>query len=393
MTHYNYLIVGGGMTADAAVRGIRDVDPHGSIGLFSTEPDPPYKRPLLSKGLWKGKPLEQVWCQSETLGVNLNLAKGIRRIEPRHKRVRDERGEEHSYGKLLLATGGSPRRLGFSDKNVIYFRTVRDYQRLRNLCENGKKFAVIGGGFIGSEIAAALAMNGKEVVMIFPESGIGARVFPKELSQYLARYFREKGVELLAGESVEGIFEEGPKPIVKLKGKGDLPVDGVVAGIGIRLNVDLAQAAGLEIREGAIVVDERLQTSAPDVYSAGDVALFHNPALDTFLHVEHEDNAVTMGEMAGRSMAGQDVRYHHLPYFYSDLFDAGYEAVGELDPQADLVMDWSELFQKGVIYYLKEMRVRGVLTWNTYGLVEQARLLIAEPGPYRSADLINRLTA
>jgi 3-phenylpropionate/trans-cinnamate dioxygenase ferredoxin reductase subunit len=236
-------------------------------------------------------------------------------------------------------------------------------------------------------------MNGKEVVMIFPESGIGSRIFPKELSQHLARYFQEKGVELLAGESVEEIAEDGPKSILKLKGKGDLPVDGVVAGIGIRLNVDLAQAAGLEIREGAIVVDEHLQTSAPDVYSAGDVALFHNPALDTFLHVEHEDNAVTMGEMAGRSMAGQEVRYKHLPYFYSDLFDAGYEAVGELDPQADLVMDWSALFQKGVIYYLKEMRVRGVLTWNTYGLVEQARLLIAEPGPFRSADLINRLAA
>jgi NADPH-dependent 2,4-dienoyl-CoA reductase/sulfur reductase-like enzyme len=391
MTYYAYLIAGGGMTADAAVRGIRAVDPKGTIGLFSQEPDPPYKRPLLSKGLWLGKPVEQAWLRTENLGLDLHLATGIVAIDPRRKHVRDDRGGEHSYGKMLLATGGSPRRLGFGEKSVIYYRTMRDYQRLRNSVERGRRYAVIGGGFIGSEIAAALAINGKEVVLIFPDSGICSRVFPEDISRFLNRSFREKGVELLAGESVEGIAD-GPNPVLKLKTKGDLPVDGVIAGIGIRPNIDLARAAGLEIRDGGIAVDEGLRTSAPGVYAAGDVASFHNSALDTFLRVEHEDNALRMGEAAGHAMAGEAVRYLHLPYFYSDLFDAGYEAVGELDPQSEIFADWTEPYKKGVVYYLKAGRVRGVLAWNIFGLMEQARRLIAEPGPIQPAGLNGRLT-
>jgi NADPH-dependent 2,4-dienoyl-CoA reductase/sulfur reductase-like enzyme len=392
MSQYKYLIVGGGMTADAAARGIRAVDPKGTIGLFSQEPDPPYERPPLSKGLWLGKSIEKVWLKTESLGVEMHLATGIMTIDPRGKRVRDDRGEEHAYDALLLATGGTPRRLPFGEPSVIYYRTMRDYQRLRNLTEAGRRFAVIGGGFIGSEIAAALAINGKKVVMVFPDSSIGARVFPPDISQFVNRYFQEKGVEIISGDSVEGIIS-GIQPMLKLKVKGELPVDGVVAGLGIQPNLDLARAAGLEIRDGGIGVDEQLRTSAPGVYSAGDVAMFYNPALDKFLRVEHEDNALRMGEAAGRSMAGEKTAYRHLPFFYSDLFDLGYEAVGELDPQLEIVADWAEPYKKGIVYYLKAGRVRGVLAWNIFGLMDKARLLIAEPGPFEPADLKNRLAA
>lgn len=391
MTDYKYLIVGGGMTADAAVRGIRSVDSQGTIGLFSLEPDPPYKRPPLSKGLWLGKPLEKAWLRTETLGLDMHLATGIQALDPRNKRVRDDRGGEHSYGALLLATGGTPRRLGFGGETVIYYRTMRDYQRLRILTENGHRFAVIGGGFIGSEIAAALAINGKEVVMVFPDPGICARVFPPDLSQFLNHAFQAKGVELISGDAVVGI-SDGPKPGLTLKAHSELSFDGVIAGIGIEPNLDLARAAGLEIRDGGIAVDEGLRTNAPGVFSAGDVAVFHNPALDKFLRVEHEDNAIQMGEAAGRAMAGEAAAYRHLPYFYSDLFEAGYEAVGELDPQSEVVADWSEPYKKGVVYYLKAGRVRGVLTWNIFGLMDPARALIAEPGPIQPAGLKGRLT-
>jgi NADPH-dependent 2,4-dienoyl-CoA reductase/sulfur reductase-like enzyme len=391
MTSYKYLLVGGGMTADAAARGIRAVDPHGTIGLFSLEPDPPYKRPPLSKGLWLGKPIEKVWLQTESLGLEMHLATGIASLDPRAKRVRDDRGEEHSYDSLLLATGGTPRRLAFGGESVIYFRTMRDYQRLRASTEHGRRYAVIGGGFIGSEIAAALAINGKTVVMVFPDPGICARVFPQDLSQFLNRAFQAKGVELISGDAVVGI-SDGPKPGLTLKTRGELSVDGVIAGLGIQPNIGLAQAAGLEIRNGGIAVDEGLRTSAPGVYSAGDVASFHNPVLDTFLRVEHEDNALRMGEAAGRAMAGEAVRYLHLPYFYSDLFDAGYEAVGELDPQSETFADWIEPYQKGVVYYLHAGRVRGVLAWNIFGLMDKARALIAEPGPIQPAGLKGRLT-
>ncbi len=391
MTHYTYLLVGGGMTADAAARGIRAIDSRGMIGMFSGEPDPPYKRPLLSKGLWKGKSLDQAWCGTDRLGIDLHLAARIASVDPRGKQVRDDKGNEHSYDRLLLATGGTPRRLELGDRNTVYFRTMQDYLRLRAMNQNGRRFAVIGGGFIGSEIAAALAMNGKEAVQIFPESGIGARLFPSDLSQFLNRYYREKGVEVLAGESVTAIAENGTETRLTLKGKSELTVDGVIAGIGLRADVDLARAAGLDIREGGISVNERLQTSAPEIYSAGDAAAFYQPSLDAVQRVEHEDNALRMGEAAGRSMAGDATPYRHLPFFYSDLFDLGYEAVGELDSRSEIFADWIEPYRKGVVYYLKADRVRGVLLWNIFGQTDPARTLIAEKGPIRPAALKNRI--
>ena len=148
--------------------------------------------------------------------------------------------------------------------------------------------------------------------------------------------------------------------------------------------------ADLEVEDG-IVVDEFLRTRQPDIYAAGDVAAFYNPALGKRIRVEHEDNANTMGKLAGRSMAGQPEKYHHLPFFYSDMFELGYEAVGELDANLQTVADWQEPNQRGVIYYLDQQRVRGVLLWNVWNQVEAARQLIAAPGPFTAANLNGRL--
>src|SRR5438874_3484559 len=197
MPNYTYLIIGGGMTADAAVRGIREVDPTGSIGILSSEPDPPYDRPPLTKGLWKGKSLDTVWRHTDTQHADLLLGRTATAIDLQRKVVTDERKEAFAFGKLLLATGGSPRRLPFGEDHIIYFRTVSDYRRLRALTEKGGRFAVIGAGFIGSELGAALAMNGKEVVMLFPGSSICGRIFPPDLSEFLNDYYRKKSVELL----------------------------------------------------------------------------------------------------------------------------------------------------------------------------------------------------
>jgi 3-phenylpropionate/trans-cinnamate dioxygenase ferredoxin reductase subunit len=164
----------------------------------------------------------------------------------------------------------------------------------------------------------------------------------------------------------------------------------VVAGIGIQPNIDLATAAGLEVDNG-IRVDRGLRTSHPDIYAAGDVANFYNPALDQRLRVEHEDNANTMGRLAGQAMAGRAVSYDQLPFFYSDLFDLGYEAVGEVDARLETFADWTEPYRKGVIYYLRGGRVRGVLLWNVWEQVDSARKLIAEVGPFGAAELKGRL--
>jgi len=395
MSHYKYLIVGGGMTADSAVKGIREIDADSAIGLFSAEPDPPYDRPPLSKGLWKGKPLEKVWRGTQDKGAELHLDCKIVSLDTRNKRISDSAGTQHSYDKLLLATGGKPRRLPFGDDHIIYYRTLRDYQRLKAATEDKQRFAVIGGGFIGSEIAAALAMQGKQVVMVFPEGGIGELVYPADVSRYLVDYYREKGVEVRPREMIAG-FEQrgdhGENLVLKEQDGKEIIADVIVAGIGIQPNIGLAAEAGLKAEDG-IVVDEFCRTSDPHIYAAGDVASFYNSTLNKPMRVEHEDNANTMGKITGRNMAGANEKYDYLPMFYSDLFDIGYEAVGDLSSKLETFEDWQEQYQKGVIYYLSENHVRGVLLWNVWDQVPNARKLIEESGTLTHQELKGRLPA
>ncbi len=402
MSQFKYLIIGGGMTADAAVEGIRDLDASGAIGLIGAEPDAPYNRPPLSKGLWKGEAVDSIWRKNIDRGVALNLGRKAVALDPRTKTVTDDRGAAYQYEKLLLATGASPRRLPFDKSSstdpgassgtspVIYYRTLRDYKSLHALTARKRRFAVIGGGFIGWEVAAALVMNGREVVMFFPEETIGARIYPAELGRFLNQFYTEKGARVIARSQVVGLDKVGEATRIHTQNHGDFEVDAVVAGVGVLPETALAQAAGLAIDNG-IVVDEFLRTSEPHIYAAGDVANFPNPVLGRRMRVEHEDNANSMGRAAGRCMAGAAEGYTHLPFFYSDLFDQGYEAVGELDPRLEIVTDWKEPNREGVIYYMREGRVRGVLLWNIFGQVEEATRLIAAPGPFRAAELKGRL--
>lgn len=397
MKHHKYLIVGGGMTADSAISGIRKIDPSGAIAVICDEQHPPYDRPPLSKSLWKDQPFESIWRATHDAKVTLHLGKKVVALDPVNKTVTDDAGNVYSYEKLLLATGGSVRQLPHSNKNIIYFRTADDYLKLRELTEHGSDFVVIGGGFIGSEIAAALAMNGKHVTMIFPSNGIGSHIYPKPLVEFLGSYYQKKGVTLLAAETVKSVRTVGSKTMgtkimVTTEGGKEISADGVVAGLGIQPNIELAQHAGLALENGGIVVDEYLRTSNPDIYAAGDVANFYSPALDKRMRVEHEDNANVMGDMAGRNMAGQSDSYRHLPYFYSDLFNLGYEAVGELDASLDIVEDWQEPYRKGVVYYLRDGRVRGVLLWNTWGQVPAATRLIEEKAMHSRTTLVGRIT-
>lgn len=390
MPEYKYLIIGGGMAADAAVKGIRTVDAEGSLGLIGAEKDPPYDRPPLSKALWKGKDFDSIWRGTQDNAVELHLGRRVEQIDPSSRTVADDKGTEYSYEKLLLATGGKPRRLPFGGDSVIYYRKVEDFRRLQTLVQQEASVAVIGGGFIGSEVAAALAMSKRPVAMVFPEAGIGGQQFPVDLSTFLNQYYEENGVTVVPGANIEAI-EGGHGHVHVVTDAGVLHVDAVVAGIGIEPNTSLAEATGLEVDDG-VVVQPSLQTSDPNIYAAGDVARFYNPALDRKMRVEHEDNANTMGEMAGRSMAGEEINYDHLPHFYSDLFELGYEAVGDLDPEMEIVADWADPFKKGLVYYLKGERVRGVLLWDVWGKVDEARAMITDEGPFTEANLKGRIS-
>ena len=375
------------MTADAATEGIRELDSAGSIGLIGAEPDPPYDRPPLSKKLWFGDPFESIWRKTATRNVEFFLGRRAMSIDPGQKLVTDDEQTQYRYDKLLLATGGIPRRFDFGQGLITYYRTVQDYRWLRQQTETKQRFAVIGGGFIGSEIAAALATVKKQVVLVMPGSGICGRVFPSELSAHMTEQFRQKGVEVRAGETATGVRESGGRLVLTCKSEAEIEVDAIVAGIGLTPDTALAEQAGLAIGDG-IVVDELLRTSNSDIYAAGDVAEFYNPLLGKRLRLEHEDNANKMGKQAGRNMAGAGEPFHHLSLFYSDLFEFGYEAVGEADTRLETVVDWVEPFRKGVIFYMDKARVRGVLLWNVWKKVPAARKLIAQPGPLTAGDLV-----
>jgi NADPH-dependent 2,4-dienoyl-CoA reductase/sulfur reductase-like enzyme len=397
MAECRYLIVGGGMTAAAAVRGIREEDPSGPITIVSEEHDPPYDRPPLSKGMWtEDTSLGDIW-RSETDAAELRLGRRVEGLDLDRRIATLDNGESLTYHKVLLATGGRPVRLPFGGDEIVYFRTLADYHEVRERARPGQRFAVLGGGFIGSEMAAALRRNDVEVTMVFPGARVGDGVFPEALAEAVTSAYRRRGVDVIPGMAPTGLKKtDGRLELTLREPEGDeereLLVDGVVAGIGIEPNVELARDAGLMVDDG-IVVDEFLRARTPDVYAAGDVAAFPNPALGERIRMEHEDAANNTGRLAGRNMAvaGPEEPYRELPFFYSDLFDMGYEAVGQVDSRLETVEDWAEPYRKGVVYYLKNGRVRGVLLWDVWEKVDEARKLVAEPGPFGPEDLEGRI--
>lgn len=380
MKSYTYLIIGGGMAANAAVEGIRGEDEKGSIGILTAESFPPYDRPPLSKGLWTGDTEEEkiVHHLEKQDNVTVHQDCVVAKISPNEQTVTDEEDNHYSYQHLLLATGGTPKKLPFDNgQQVIYYRTLADYQHLEKLSQKYDHFAVIGGGFIGSEIAAALAMIDKKVTLVFPEKGVCAKLFPSDLSDHITQTYRDKGVTIKQETKVKAISGELGNFALQTESGDEIHADVIIAGIGIDPNTQLAVDAGLEVDDG-VVVDEKLRTSAPNIYAAGDMAAFIDPVLQKRRRVEHEDNAMTMGKIAGRVMAGADASYQHSPMFYSDMFDMGYEAVGQLDSSLNIVYDWETRFEKGVIYYLDGDQICGVLLWNVWDEVETARELIAK---------------
>ena len=386
MGEYRYLIVGGGMTADAACRGIRDHDSEGSIGLIGEDPYEPYARPPLSKALWKGKPEESIWRGTPALGVDLHLGRRIVSLDLDGRTASDDTGETHAYERLLLATGGTPRQLSSPDDGVIYYRTFETYKRLREIAGEGVRVAVIGGGFIGSEIAAALAMNGCAVTIVFPDAGIGAKVFPAELAGFVNDYYRSKGVEVLPGEKVATIGRAGDGLLARTESGSSIEAEAVVAGLGIVPRTDLAERAGLEVDDGVIVDEDGRVVGHEDVFAAGDVARFPVRALGGSRRVEHEDHANTHGRCIGANMAGADEPYDYLPFFYSDLFDLGYEAVGDVDSRLETVAEWEEPNQKGVVCYVDvDGKARGFLLWDVWGKVDAARELIRADEPIQAS--------
>ncbi len=391
---FTYIIIGGGLAGASAVEGIRERDKTGGILLIGSEKHLPYDRPPLSKKLWFGKKkVEEIFLHDQKFydqnGVTLAPGITVTALDAKTKTIAASDGKTYRFEKLLLATGGAPRTLSIPGGNIegiCYFRTLDDYLRLRQESIEGKSAVVIGGGFIGSEIAAALTINKVSVTMIFPDSYLVNKVFPEYLGRALLKQYLARGIKVLVNEMPSAFAKAGGKFITQTQSGVRLVSDMVIAGIGIAPSLDLPRKAGLQTANG-IIVDEYLEASLPGIYAAGDIAFFPYRVLGKQTRVEHWDNALNQGKWAGRNMAGAREPYTYMPYFFSDLFEFGYEAVGEVDARLETFADWQKENDTGVIYYLRDGRVRGAMMCNVWDKVEAARELIRKGEPVNKDSL------
>ncbi|MFI7172235.1 NAD(P)/FAD-dependent oxidoreductase [Rhodococcoides fascians] len=387
---YDYLIIGGGMVADSAARGIREHDATGSIGIFGADSDEPYTRPALSKKLWTdsdfGRDQVPLGTASDT-GAEVHTGTRIASVDRSKQAVTTAAGENHEYGTLLFATGAAPTQIDLSPSpRVIYFRTFADYRMLRELTQTAEHIAVVGGGYIGTEIAAALSQQGVKVTLVTSDDVVGSHMFPRSLAAGFDKGFSDHGVTVRRGTKVTSGAEASARVQLQLDDGSAVEADGVVFGLGVRPSTDLAEAAGLEVNNG-IVVDEFLRTADEHIYAAGDVANYPDAILGR-RRIEHVDNATEMGKAAGRNMAGAGAAYTYTPYFYSDVYDDGYQAIGTVATSLNTVEDWKTIGKEGVVYYLDDDAVvRGVLMWNVWEGLDEARTLLAGKKPHTEETL------
>ena len=391
-----YVIVGGGPAAAAAVEGIRRHDPTGGILMLARENFAPYRRPPLSGDLWSGRATpDELPVHPDAFyhehGVELLLRREAVELDPARHSVWDERGVEHGYGRLLLATGCRPRRLdvpGAEGDRLRYFRTLEDYVFLARRLERFEHALVVGGGFVGVELAGALRRAGKEVTLLHDREYPLFGVLPRELGLAAAARLRREGVETVSEERLVALEESQGLVRAHTAGGGVIATQQVLVAIGVEPDADLAEAAGLDVDDG-IVVDEFARTTDPDVHAAGDVAHFPCAALGQPLRVGHWEHALAHGRCAGANMAGAAEPYEGIPRFSSGLFDLAFEGVGDLDPALRVETVWREPRPDdpadpgaaGVTFHLRDDVPRGLLLWNVPGAGDWARALVRAGRP------------
>ncbi|MFC8349950.1 NAD(P)/FAD-dependent oxidoreductase [Streptomyces sp. NPDC057280] len=381
-----FVIVGGGLAAGKAAEELRQQGYDGPLVVVGDEAERPYIRPPLSKGYLLGKEdRESIFVHSENWyrehDVDLMTGTRVTAVDAHARQVEITGGRRMSYTKLLLATGSSPRRLtvpGADLDNVLYLRRVGDSERLKAAFTPGARIVVVGGGWIGLETAAAARTAGALVTVLEHSELPLLKVLGREAAEVFAALHRDHGVVLRPHAAVERITGDGTRADgVQLADGTRLPADAVVVGIGITPNVRLAEAAGLEVRNG-IVTDERLRTSAPDVHAAGDVANAYHPRLGRHLRVEHWANALHQPRTAAQAMLGSEAAYNRLPYFYTDQYDLGMEYTGYTEPGGyDRVVFRGNLAERRfVAFWLSGDRVLAGMSVNVWNVIDSVRALV-----------------
>jgi 3-phenylpropionate/trans-cinnamate dioxygenase ferredoxin reductase subunit len=375
------VIVGANLTGGTAAAALREAGFDGEVILIGEEPHPPYERPPLSKEYLRGEqPFEkglvrpEGWFEEQ--GIETRFGVRAERVDPREGVVALQGGERVPYHALLLATGGRPRTLpGPPGDRVLYLRTIEDAERIRAHLEAGSHLVIVGGGFIGAEVAASARMLGLGVTVLERHEAPLVRAIGPEIGRVYAEIHREHGVDLRTGEGVEGVQETAEGVVVRTTTGAVIEGDVVVVGVGIQPNVELAEAAGLEVDNG-IAVDEFCRTSVEGIFAAGDVANHYHPVFGRRIRVEHYDNALKQGTAAARNMLEQDEVFDDPHWFWSDQYEYNLQYAG-------FAHEWDEIVVRGsledrdfVAFYLKDGVILAALGLNRGGDVRRAMKLI-----------------
>ncbi|HEU4400103.1 MAG TPA: FAD-dependent oxidoreductase [Actinomycetota bacterium] len=386
-----HLIIGGGVAAAKAAEGLRAAGGEGSAVVMTAEPELPYERPPLSKDFLRGevgrektRTHDETWYREHD--VDVLMATRASTLDPSTRTVTTEIGDQLRYGGLVLATGATPIRLGLpgeSLEGVYYLRTVDDSERLRAAISRAETMVVIGGGFIGAEVAASATQMDTRVTLLELAETLWTRAVGPQMGRFFEDFLRDRGVHVRTRIGARALEGNGGVEAVVLPDGTRLPADVVVIGVGVRPDVDLAERAGLPVDDG-VLVDEQLRAAghrAPQdelrIWAAGDVANAAHPLFGR-IRIEHWAEALNQGLIAGRNLAGAGERYDRVPYFYSDQFDLSLSYLGH-------VREWDELVTRGdrnvkeprfIAWYLRQGIPRAALIVNDWDAEDPVREVI-----------------
>ncbi|MBI3286759.1 MAG: FAD-dependent oxidoreductase [Chloroflexi bacterium] len=398
MDRFAYLIIGGGLAGGSAAESIRQRDATGRLALVSAEPHLPYDRVPLSKTYLMGRmKRERLFLKKpefyEEQKVELMTERRVDAIDIHSRTVRLDDGRELGFEKLLLATGGRPRRLslpGSELAGIYYLRTIEDCEAIREAMGRSGRAVVIGGGFIGCEVAAAFAAQGLETTLLELGPYLLNMALDEETGRWIGDYFTQQGVRvMLDAAAARFLGEAGQVRAVETRDGQRIECDFVAVGIGIALNTELAQRSGLKIDNG-VIVDKHLETEIPGLYAAGDIARFYSPPFGRHLRVEHYDVAVKHGQVAGANMAEERLAFEELPYFFSYQFKLNINVFGDMS-------HWDQMVRRGRLsvdpgflqFYFEGHRLNAVLSVNRKAAeLQAAQRLIAARRPGEQPALL-----
>jgi 3-phenylpropionate/trans-cinnamate dioxygenase ferredoxin reductase subunit len=378
-----FAIVGAALAGAKAAETLREEGFEGRVVLIGAEQERPYERPPLSKDYLRGESgREKVYVHEEGFyashDIELRLGCTVTRVDTSARQVALAGGETLGYDRLLLATGAEPRQLpvpGAELDGVVYLRSVDDSDALRGRLDRGGSVVVVGGGWIGAEVAASARQRGLDVTLVAPEPVLLERVLGAELGAVYRDIHADHGVRLLLGTGVEAFEGAGRVERVRTSDGSELECDFVVAGVGVAPRSALATAAGLPVDDG-IIVDERLQTIVPGVFAAGDVANAWHPFYGERIRVEHWANALNQGPAAARNMLGRAEPYDAIPYFFSDQYDVGMEYAGYATSWDRVVFRGDPASREFIAFWLAGDRVVAGMNVNVWDVTDHIQRLI-----------------